>query len=305
MVAVPEVEPAIITPAAGATLAGEIEVFTWQLAGRPIEEALLLVGSTLGGSQYARKQVGTRNEASVGGLPTDGSPVFFRVWYRTNDRWLALDRQYVAATASGLPAITRPTPGSDLAGEEETFEWDFGTVPVSNVWLYLGSEPAGFDLGARQSLEDPVGTSLIVDELPTDGRTVHVRFFYLVADAWYFSDETFTAASVEPPTRDELARELQRLVGVTADGIVGPQTRAALNQNWLGNPDSFDASFAARFTNDADLVRWVQRRIVTRSRVGLDQTGTFDSTTEAAVVQHLDRGGVVAAESFVTLLDAG
>lgn len=297
------IEPTILEPEDGATLGGAIEVFTWDLGGIPIDRAMLFVGSNRGGSQYGRKQVDTDTTASMGGLPTDGSPVFLRIWYRTSGQWRFLDRDYVAATDDGLPVFTSPSPGGRLNGATHTFAWSFGSLPVSAGWLYVGTGEGRFDVGAFRLGDGPVATSLSVPGLPTDEQTVHARLYFLVADAWYFVDETFVAAIDQPPSKDELTRELQTLVGTTADGIVGPQTRAALNRNWLGNRDSFDPSFAERFTNDPELVRWVQQRINTRARLDLALTGAMDDVTEGAVVSHLDRGGVVAAESYLTLLD--
>ena len=109
---------------------------------------------------------------------------------------------------------------------------------------------------------------------------------------------------MEVLSRDELTKELQRLVGVGDDGDIGPITLAALNRNWLGNTEAYDPSFADRFTNDKDLVEWVQARINMRAGLNLVIDGDFGSTTEGAVVSHLGRGGIVAAESFLTLLDA-
>ncbi|MEL6982351.1 MAG: hypothetical protein AAFO29_08005, partial [Actinomycetota bacterium] len=75
------------------------------------------------------------------------------------------------------------------------------------------------------------------------------------------------------------------------------------NRNWTGRPGSFDPSFAERLTNDEDVVRWVQRRLQAQGRGEVVENGDFDSVTETAAIAALGRGGVVAAESFQSLLD--
>ncbi len=287
-------------PTPGETLDGAIQIFEWELGGIPVEFAWLYVGSQLGGSEYAARQVGAATVTSIGHLPTDGSAVFVRLWYRTGGQWLFFDERYIAASSSSLPFIVEPTPGATLAGRNQTFSWDFDGGAVDGSWLYVGSSTGGSDIVAT-----PTGTSTstTISGLPTDGRTVHTRLYFKIGGAWYYVDDTFVAAMVPRPTRDELTRELQGLVGVTQDGIVGPNTRAALNRNWLGRVDGFDPSFAERFTNGPDVVRWVQRRINTRTGSELDLDGQYGPATESAVADELGKSGVVAAESFVALLD--
>ncbi len=291
---------AITVPESGATLRGSIQVFEWDLGGIPIERSWLYVGSTVGGSQYAAVATAATTSTSVGELPTDGSTVNVRLWYRTGGAWRFIDEQYAAADDPTLPFLSNPAPGARLDGPSQRFRWDFRDLAIDSSWLYVGSGPGGSDYAAVLT---GTATEATVDRLPTDRSVVHVRLYFKTAGVWYHVDASFEAGSVPVPTRDELTRELQTLVGATADGVIGPRTRAALNENWLGRPESFDPSFAARFVNDGALVAWVKRRINTRGRLNLDLDGTFDDSTEAAVVAHLGRSGVVAAESYIVLLD--
>ena len=292
-------DPIFTSPAADATLDGTIQTFRWELGELPTQSAWLYIGATVGGSQYLTRFVGTASATSAGNLPTDGSAVHGRLWYQRDGIWNFVDRRWVAATTAGLPMLQAPPPGATLAGDTETFRWDFGPLEVQASWLYLGSAPAGSDLAVL-----PTGTDrqVTVTGLPIDDRTIHARLYFLVAGLWYHIDETYQAASDPGPTRDELIRELQTLVGVTADGIIGPVTRGALNQNWVARAESFDPSFAERFTGGDDLVSWVQRRLVARG-ADLVVDGDFGPVTEAATVADLGRGGVVAAESYQSLLD--
>lgn len=300
-------DPQFTSPTPGTTLGGSIQVFTWDLGGIPVEFTWIYAGSSLGGSDYGRRQVGANTEASLGDLPADGSEVFIRVWYKTTTSWQNIDATYRAAASARLPTFTAPVPGGRLEGASHTFRWIPGALTVDRWWLYVGSDIGGSDLGVARV--DALGGrpqtefATTIGGLPTDERTVHVRLYYRTGGSWYFDDQTFQAAPERVPTRDELTKELQRLVGVTADGDVGPLTRAALNRNWLGRPASFDPSFSARFQNSSDLIRWVQGRVLAQGGPTIRVTGEFDLGTEAAIKSHLNRGGVVAAESFLTLLD--
>jgi hypothetical protein len=297
----------ITTPPDGATLRGAIQVFDWEVDAEPVESAFLYVGSPLGGSQYGSRNLlaggaANRGRIPIGSLPTDRSTVHARLWYRTGGLWRFADQQYTAAGAANQPRFTEPAPGRLIGDSTQTFRWDVADLQIDGYWLYVGSTPGGSDYALTPRGSE--SRSATVTSLPTDGGTIHVRLFFVVAGTWFFVDDSFETASVAPPSRDELTRELQRLVGATPDGVVGRRTRAALNRNWLGRPAGFDRSFAERFVNDADLVRWVQRRINSRTRTGLAENGTYDRVTEAAVVEHLGRSGVVAAESYLALLDA-
>lgn len=104
--------------------------------------------------------------------------------------------------------------------------------------------------------------------------------------------------------RDTLIRQLQSLVGASADGIIGPRTRAALNRNWLGRDESFDPSVANVFVNNPRVIEWVQARINARDGFSVAVDGRFGRRTEAAVKTLLGRGGIVTADSFLLLLEA-
>ncbi len=104
------------------------------------------------------------------------------------------------------------------------------------------------------------------------------------------------------PDREALIRQLQSLVGTTPDGIIGPLTLAALNRNWVGNDDSFDPSVADTFVNNPRVIEWVQARINARDGFSVGVDGIYGPRTEAAARTLLERGGVITAESFVTLV---
>jgi hypothetical protein len=86
--------------------------------------------------------------------------------------------------------MSSPAPGSTLAGASQTLVWTAATG-VSSYWLYVGTSPGGSNL-----FDQEVGTSLTatVGGLPTDGRTIYVRLWWLISGAsWAAADYTYTA----------------------------------------------------------------------------------------------------------------
>ncbi len=85
--------PQIRTPSltgirSGGTLDGSSHTFTWSANGTTgITYWWLFAGSTQGGRQYASRFQGNNLSGTLTGLPTDGSPVWVRLWYRLNGRW--------------------------------------------------------------------------------------------------------------------------------------------------------------------------------------------------------------------------
>ncbi len=115
--------------------------------------------------------------------------------------------------------------------------------------------------------------------------------------------QQFLSDNGRQPDRETLIRQLQSLLGTAPDGIVGPNTIAAFNRNWLGRDASFDDSVADTFTNNPRVVEWVQMRINTKDGFSLVIDGDFGPATEAAVKTFIGRGGVVTAESFLILVE--
>jgi len=293
-------ELTILSPTPGSVLDGSFQTFTWRYDGVTPESSWIFAGSDEGGWQYAVKWTGVGNSTSIGGLANGDTTVYIRLWYRVNGSWRFVDETYKAAPAPALPFFTAPSFGGTLAGSTQVFRWDFNGVDPEFAWLYVGTQVGGSEYGAIRTDDEP---SAQVTDLPNDGRPVHARLYFRIAGSWHFIDEMFSSAPAPQLSRDELARQLQGLIGVAVDGDIGPRSKAALNDNWLGRPERFDSSFAERFVNDEALVSWTQQRIAAQGGPTLTVDGDFGAATDAAVRSHLGRGGVVAAESFIRMLD--
>jgi hypothetical protein len=80
---------------------------------------------------------------------------------------------------------------STLTSAAVSFQWTGGTG-VSRYWLYVGTTPGAFDFYNQDS-----GTQLTatVSGLPTNGSTVYVRLWSLIAGTWEYNDYTLTATT--------------------------------------------------------------------------------------------------------------
>jgi sugar lactone lactonase YvrE len=99
--------------------------------------------------------------------------------------------QSVAASGTATftpPVLTTPTPGSTLAGSTVTFAWTPGSAATFKfqVGYYRGGNGI---YGSGQTTK----TSETVNNLPTNGETIHARLYYLVGSTWQFTDYTHTA----------------------------------------------------------------------------------------------------------------
>lgn len=189
--AAPSAPSAITSPAPGSTLTGSSVTFNWDAGLGTITERLLMVGTTLGGSQVYSGYQGAGMSRTVTGIPTNGSTIYVRLMSFINGSWQSVDYQYTAATvvAPTASAITSPTPGSTLPGANVTFTWDAGSGVTART-LSVGST-----LGGTQYYTGSEGTGLsrTVTNLPTDGSTVYVRLTSTVSGAPVSRDYTYTS----------------------------------------------------------------------------------------------------------------
>jgi hypothetical protein len=162
--------------------------------GVPVTEWWVYLGTSRGASDlYNSGSLGTSLSATATGLPTDGSIIFARLWYRLASGWEAIDAQYAANNQAGLPALINPVPGSPLSGSTVTFQWTANGAPVTQWWFYLGTSQAASDLYDSGSLGSNLSTT--VTNLPTDGSIIFARLWYLLASGWKAIDLQYVAAS--------------------------------------------------------------------------------------------------------------
>lgn len=185
--------PEISAPTIGSTLTGSSQTFSWMANSTSVSEWWVYVGSNLGASNYHDSStLGSATNTNITGLPTDGSTVYVRLWYKEGS-WKFTDSSYTAATlATTLPEISAPAVGSTLTGASQTFSWQANSTSVSEWWLYIGSSVGVGDYIDSGTLG--LATSTTITTLPVDGSTVYVRLWYKQG-SWKSVDYTYTAAS--------------------------------------------------------------------------------------------------------------
>jgi hypothetical protein len=170
-----------------------------------ITDYYIYVGSKPGKYDYIR--TGFLTPASLGGstsfaydlspLPTNGTTVWLRLWYRSvgcNRVWKWIDTSFTSEDLSpppnpALPAIITPVPPASLSGSSVAMTWFPGMA--TTFYLYVGS-----GLGQSNYYKSPplVGTTHTILNLPANNSTVYVRFWYRLGNVWSFSDLTYTSA---------------------------------------------------------------------------------------------------------------
>ena len=181
---------AITSPTPGSTLTSTSVAFQWSSGAA---EYWLCIGSGVGAyDYYLSGSLGTSTSVTAAGLPSDGSTVYVRLWYKVSSggSWSYKDYTYKAVSIAGY-AITSPTPDSTLTSTSVTFQWDSG---AAEYWMFIGSKVGGYDYYFSGSLG--ASTSASVTGLPNDGSKVYVRLWYRATSggSWAYKDFTYTAA---------------------------------------------------------------------------------------------------------------
>jgi hypothetical protein len=177
--------PATMTaPVPGTTLAGASQLFNWTAAQGATGYAIY-AGTSAGASNYfASLFNGTSGTAT--GLPTNGSPLWIRLWTNFNGAWQFIDYPYISANGGGgTPAtMTSPAPGSDIGGVVN-FSWTTA-AGTTGYALYVGTlGPGTFNIyGALVG-----GTAQSVPNVPAG--TIYVRLWTNFAGGWQFVDYVY------------------------------------------------------------------------------------------------------------------
>ena len=137
------------------------------------------VGPTEGSNQYYSRNVGTALQATVTGLPTDGSTIWARWYYETGGSW-ALPRLYLQRSRRSperrrIATMTSPTPNSVLSGSSVAVHVDHGHGSERVLALILAAVAGG---NQYYSQNQGTNTSVTVSGLPSQRqhRVRHIVF---------------------------------------------------------------------------------------------------------------------------------
>ena len=138
--------PAITSPTPGSVLNGSSVTFQWTANGTAVQEWWLYVGSTAGASNlYDSGSLGTQLAHTVTGLPTDGSQIFVRLWYKVGGTWQSRDFPYTTPLSfpniQGNYAMT----GTETATgcSDPTHNGTFGVSVNANINNQTGANFSG------------------------------------------------------------------------------------------------------------------------------------------------------------------
>jgi hypothetical protein len=185
--------PAAITfPTQGSTLSGTSVAFTWTPGNTATHFELWLGTTGVGSSNLYNSGNVTVTTETVSGLPSNGQPVYARLYYLINGTWQPVDYTYTASGSPTPAALTTPTPGSVLPGPSVTFAWNPGNTAIHfELWLGI-SGPGSSNLYNSGNV---TATSETVGGMPVNGTTVYARLYYLINGTWQYADYTYTAAT--------------------------------------------------------------------------------------------------------------
>jgi hypothetical protein len=201
----------ITSPANGSTLTGSSVAFHWS-AGTGATAYWVDVGSSAGGHQYySSGNLGNVLTTTVNSLPTDGSTVYVTLYSLVSGTWLSNGYTYAAfGLAASSGAMQTPTPGSVLTSGTVTFTWTAGSG-ASAYWIDVGSTSGAHNDYSSGNLGNVLTTT--VSGLPTDGSTIYVTLYSLIAGTWSGTTYTYTslnatngiAAMQTPPPNSTLS----------------------------------------------------------------------------------------------------
>lgn len=192
--------PAITSPAPGATLSGSLQSFTWAANGQTVQAWWLYAGTATGDKTYydSGQLASTTLTRDVTGLPTNGNAVVMTLFWQVGGVWNYQAFNYVAAASGAQPIFTLPVAGSTLTDSAQTFAWISGGLTITNYWLYVGLTVGNKEI--HDSGDLGTATTKAVTGIPTNGVTLHATLFYKVSGSttWQNIKVTFVAKSAVP-----------------------------------------------------------------------------------------------------------
>ena len=191
------VKARISTPANGSVLTSASTPFSWD-AGTGATQYSLWVGSSPGTYDLYAGVEGTNLSRAVT-LPTDGRPIYVRLWSLINGAWDYNTYMYTAKDTKA--SMATPANNATLPSASTTFAWNSSSTATQYA-LWAGSAPGAYDLYAGV---EGANLSKAVT-LPTDGRPIYVRLWSLINGAWDYNTYMYTAkdtkASIATPANN-------------------------------------------------------------------------------------------------------
>lgn len=181
----------ITSPANGSTLAGSTVTFTWDGAVGATSY-YLWIGTTEGARDLKNVSLQPGVTSYVAsGLPTDGKPLYVRLYTQINGTNQYNSYAYTAASIMKAEMIS-PVNESHLAGSTITFTWGNG-AGVTNYYLWIGTAEGSSNL--KNVTLGPGSTSYVATGLPTNGTALYVRLYSRINGVNQYNSYVYTAAN--------------------------------------------------------------------------------------------------------------
>ena len=210
----PTTGPAVmLSPPPGSTFTSSTVTFTWSAGSATAY--VLVVGSSLHGTDIYNSGQVTVHSKTVNNIPTDGRTIYVTLGSQVNGSWTTNNYTYTAFNSSATPTPTptvtptptptptatptptpatgaavmiSPSPGSTFTSSSVTFTWSAGSATA--YFLFVGSSLHGADIYNSGQV---TVLSKTVNNIPTDGRTIYVTLGSRVNGSWTTNSYTYTA----------------------------------------------------------------------------------------------------------------
>ncbi len=162
--------------------------FSWTNNDGIVTDYWLYLGASLGSNNlYDSKNLQLSESITAANLPTNGSTLFARLWYKLNGSpdWYFTDAEFISFNQ---PQITSHYVNDFLSPFTDNFSWQQGW---DSYWLYVGSSVGAADYFNSGNLG--TATNVAATGLPNDGiSTVYVRLWYRQStEPWSFVDYSY------------------------------------------------------------------------------------------------------------------
>ena len=205
-------------PTPGSTFSGPSVTFTWNnVTGA--QAYYLDVGTSSHVNEYYSQNQGLNTSVTVSGLPTNGSQVNVTLYTEFGGIWYSNLYIYTAESFT-LAAMTVPSAGSPLSGQNQTFIWSAASSGVQAYYLDVGTSSS---VNYYYSQNEGMNTQATVSNLPVNGSTVYVTLYSEFNGTWYSNQYTYTAAlpaaMSSPAPSSTLAGSSQTFTWTTGNSV--------------------------------------------------------------------------------------
>lgn len=203
--------PSIDSPTPGSTLGGSSMALSWSENGAGAVDWWVYAGTFLNGANLhdsGNIEDQTTSSYLITGLPTNGSTIYVKLWYRTGSEccgpWSFVAATYTANSgAPTLPAFTSPVQGSTITSTSQSFTWTANTTTGINMWWIYAGPLLGMGWVYDSGAIDAATFSHLVTGLTQNGSDLWVRLWYRTGTSpsyvWSFVDHQYHRAGSPDP----------------------------------------------------------------------------------------------------------